>query len=165
MATTTSVSVTATTTSGSNATPSCASQLILDVPDIACGIPNNKDYASALKDCAKDAPVETYANDCGIYALVVGQTVGELTQCLQDADVKPGDIQCNGQTTATATNTELPSKTGSASETESATKTDGSASPTESDGAAGSLKEHSPSKFALSVMGFLVCALTAGASL
>lgn len=131
--------------------------------DAACAVPNTPEYVKILEGCAKDSPVETYDNDCAVYAYAMGQSIGDLTQCLLEDITKGNDIFCNAQTSATATNTETASRTSSESGTSSST--DGSPSPSATGNAAFTFKEHQPSRFALSVIGFIVCALTAGATL
>ncbi|KAF2274526.1 uncharacterized protein EI97DRAFT_402079 [Westerdykella ornata] len=98
----------------------CATQPYSQLPtnDVACavahasaeGLPSN--YTSLMESCCKKAPVEKFANDCGLYCLSIDQSVADLTRCFQDAGIQPGWIFCNGNNTASATATGAPSKTG-----------------------------------------------------
>ncbi|KAF2869921.1 hypothetical protein BDV95DRAFT_91232 [Massariosphaeria phaeospora] len=65
------------------------------------GVPSN--YSDILKDCCKDAPVESFANDCALYCLAIGQSVADLQLCWQNGGVNPAMIFCNGTQKATAT--------------------------------------------------------------
>jgi hypothetical protein len=65
------------------------------------GLPSN--YTDMMKGCCKSAPVESFASNCGLYCLSVGQSVADLNACFQSAGIYPGYIFCNGNLTATAT--------------------------------------------------------------
>ncbi|KAL1957101.1 hypothetical protein VTO42DRAFT_6359 [Malbranchea cinnamomea] len=166
MATATTAVATATTSAAAPTGSVCnASMYEIPVDDAACAVPNKSNYEDAINECAGDAPVESYANDCAFYALSIDQTVEEFTNCLYEHDVAWQDVFCNGNTTATATGTARATRT-SSDESESGTSTSTSASETTAEGAAASLiKEQQPSRFALSVLGFLVSAVIAGAAL
>lgn len=94
-----------------NPTGGCSSNSYTQLPtqDIACAVayasPNGlpSSYSDLMKGCCKDAPVESYAGNCGLYCLSVGQSVADLTACFQGTGINPGYIMCNGNLTATAT--------------------------------------------------------------
>jgi hypothetical protein len=78
-------------------------------------VPSNT--SSVFKTCCKSASVEPFNGDCGFYCLSIGQSVADLTACLQENGARPADIFCNGNQTSTATST---GKACKASETGSA---------------------------------------------
>lgn len=99
-----------------NPTSGCSTASYSQLPtqDVACavavasneGLPNN--YKDFMRACCKVAPVESFASECGLYCLSIGQSVADLNKCFQDAGVNPRYIFCNGNNTATATATEAP---------------------------------------------------------
>ncbi|KAF2637975.1 hypothetical protein P280DRAFT_471630 [Massarina eburnea CBS 473.64] len=107
-----------TAAAASASSSSCATQNFSDFPtkDIACAVGGtsgfNSSYRDTLKDCCKSAPVESWANNCGLYCLSVDQTIADLQKCWQEGGVKAGEIYCSGNNTATATG--KPSSSGSA---------------------------------------------------
>lgn len=73
-----------------------------NITDAACGAPISGNITDVFNSCCKgNAPVK-YDNDCGIYCLAQGQTVNQLTKCLEE---KSGtySIFCNKGVNATAT--------------------------------------------------------------
>lgn len=138
----------------------------------ASGLPSN--YNSLMESCCKKAPVEKFANDCGLYCLAIDQSIADLTQCFQGAGIQASWIYCNANNTATATATDVVSKTGGASATGVATKTGkqngtGSATGTgapRQTGAAGVVNvQQSVSKAGLGVVAMLVASAVFGAML
>ncbi|KAJ5194369.1 hypothetical protein N7491_001706 [Penicillium cf. griseofulvum] len=137
MATTTTTGAMATTTGCGT-----AAQYEIPVKDASCGVPNTDKYKGLLSKCAKPVGVTSYNDDCALYALAVGQSIQDLTDCLYDAGVAWKDVWCHGETNATATATSYPT----ASETETAkpsvdktstgTSTDSAATSTSSSSAA-----------------------------
>lgn len=151
----------------SSSTSSCSTADFTVFPtngDIACavgsvnGIPSNT--SSVFDSCCKSASVEQFNGECGLYCLAVEQTVADLQKCFMDGGVLPGSILCNGNNTATATGK------GSSSGSPTSSGNRGSASATESTGAAASmLAPQSLNKAGLGVLGMLVVSAFAGALL
>ncbi len=99
-----------TTGATASATPSAAcGGLLYDIPsggDVACAMPfggNSTRAALMAACCGSDADVVAYRDDCGLYCLVVDQTVDELTDCLFDRGAAWGDVFCRGSGSASAT--------------------------------------------------------------
>ncbi|KAF1994593.1 hypothetical protein P154DRAFT_402212, partial [Amniculicola lignicola CBS 123094] len=89
-------------TPSSSCTP--ASYNLLPIADVACAIPiSNDDSKSIMSTCCKTGAVASFANDCALFCPVIGQTVGDLSACLQEKGVNPGSIMCNGTSNAQAT--------------------------------------------------------------
>lgn len=107
-ATSTSLS-SSTPSTTTSANPACATQTYSAFPtnDTACAIGSPQGFPStyrdALKKCCKSAPVESWAADCALYCLAVDQPVSKLQECWQEEGVRPGDIYCSGNNSATAT--------------------------------------------------------------
>jgi hypothetical protein len=70
-----------------------------------------------MKGCCKTAPVEKWADDCALYCLSIGQSVGDLNACFLDTGITPSDIMCNSNMSATATATKAPDSTSNPSST------------------------------------------------
>ncbi|KAF2661286.1 hypothetical protein K491DRAFT_447658 [Lophiostoma macrostomum CBS 122681] len=106
-----------------SATSTCASVSYSTFPteDVGCatastgGLPSN--YSDFMKGCCKTAPVESWANDCALYCLSIGQSVGDLNTCFQSAGIAPSDIICNANLSASATATKAPDSTSNPSGT------------------------------------------------
>ncbi|KAL4867649.1 hypothetical protein BDV12DRAFT_118297 [Aspergillus spectabilis] len=103
------------TTTSSAPEASCSggiSSWILPVQDAACGLVNSGgNYSTIMDDCCADADVEPFNDDCGLYCLAQGQSVGDLLSCIEDKGATPGEFFCSGNLTATAT-APAPSQTG-----------------------------------------------------
>ncbi|KAL4875438.1 hypothetical protein BJY04DRAFT_223997 [Aspergillus karnatakaensis] len=103
------------TTTSSAPEASCTggiSSWILPVNDAACGLINSGgNYSQIMDSCCADADVESFNDDCGIYCLAQGQSVGDLLSCIEDKGATPGDFFCSGNLTATAT-APAPTQTG-----------------------------------------------------
>jgi hypothetical protein len=154
-----------------NPTGGCNTQSYSTFPteDIACavayastdGLPSN--YTDLMKGCCKDAPVNSYADNCALYCLSIGQSVADLQTCFQEAGINPGWIFCNGNNTATATATSGDSEsTGGPSATGSKTGSTGGA---DSTGAASAIMapQQGVSKAGLGMLAVLVVSVFAGA--
>jgi hypothetical protein len=113
----------------SSSTPSCATASFTTFPttDIACAVgstgtlPSNT--SSVFSSCCKSASVEQFNGACGYYCLSVDQSVADLTKCFMDQGVRPADIFCNGNQTATATGKGGASKTSGSGSKETGAKT------------------------------------------
>lgn len=71
--------------------------------DAGCAVPNSSDHKSILDKCCKDAPVKTWADDCGLYCLAADQSVDELSKCWQGEKGNAALLFCNNVGNATAT--------------------------------------------------------------
>lgn len=144
------------------------------VKDAACavgstsGVPDN--YSKILKGCCKDAPVESWKDDCALYCLSVGQSIADLQKCWQDGGVNPAQIFCNGVQNATATSE--PSKTngGGAKETggkggESGSASGSAAGPSNSQGAAHAVVPQGVSKAGVGMLAVILGSALFGALL
>ncbi|EEP79208.1 predicted protein [Uncinocarpus reesii 1704] len=60
-----------------------------------------------------NSPVVTYGEDCGMYCLASGGTVGELVRCIIGDGVADGQVFCNMASNATATGSATPTATNS----------------------------------------------------
>ncbi|KAL6855618.1 hypothetical protein ACO1O0_006770 [Amphichorda felina] len=56
-----------------------------------------------MVSCCKDADINSYYDDCGLYCLAQGQKVKDLSRCLYDEGAKWEDVFCRGEEDATAT--------------------------------------------------------------
>jgi hypothetical protein len=83
---------------------SCGAQLY-DIPtkDAACAVPAKINYNALMSHCCGPAAVTGYYNNCGLYCLAQGQTVGQLVDCLTADGVEYSDVFCNTNMSATAT--------------------------------------------------------------
>jgi unsaturated rhamnogalacturonyl hydrolase len=155
---------------------SCPSITSVEFPvkDAACavgstaGVPDN--YSDILKGCCKDAPVESWKDDCALYCLSVGQSIADLQKCWQDGGVNPSQIFCNGVQKATATSE--PSKTSGsgAKETggkdgESGSASGGAAGPSNSEGAAYAVVPQGVSKAGVGILAVILGSTVLGALL
>lgn len=111
------------------------SSYIQQTKDIACAVPNANqpsNFKDVVKGCCKSAPVESIQNDCGLWCLLVDQSVADLNKCFQEGGLNPASIYCNGNTTATATSkpseSSGASQSGSGSSTPSSTESGAAAS-------------------------------------
>ncbi|KAL2866927.1 uncharacterized protein BJX67DRAFT_354413 [Aspergillus lucknowensis] len=87
-----------------SASPACTGNiLVLPVQDAACGLSNTGNNTDIMTKCCRDADVEKYNDDCGLYCLAQGQNIGDLSSCIQGNGVNPSEIFCRGNMTATAT--------------------------------------------------------------
>lgn len=130
--------------------------------DIACavgstqGVPSNT--TDVLKKCCKTAPVDTFNGQCGAYCLSIQQSVADLQKCFQDSGVKPANIFCNGNNTASASGT--PRSMATPTTSRSAT------GPAQATGAAVRLGgDMGVSKAALGMFGMIVVSALAGVML
>ncbi|KAK2739286.1 hypothetical protein FQN57_006621 [Myotisia sp. PD_48] len=124
----------------------CGTPLQYQIPieDAACAIPNKGDNDDLMEKCCKSASVQSYNNDCALYCLARDQSVKDLTDCLYNNKLPWADVWCNGVQNATATNTDIPSETGSRptrtddsdDSDETATSTQASSTATQTDAAA-----------------------------
>ncbi|CEJ58305.1 hypothetical protein PMG11_06967 [Penicillium brasilianum] len=101
-----------TTTTAALASSSCSAELYeIPVHNAACAMPIAYSNSSAImKSCCSSASVITYS-DCDYYCLAVGQTVGELAECLIAAS-EAGQVWCNSNANATAASKSISSSTG-----------------------------------------------------
>ncbi|KAF2472208.1 uncharacterized protein BDR25DRAFT_342187 [Lindgomyces ingoldianus] len=157
-----------------NPTGVCSTQAYSQLPggtDNGCaiastaGLPSN--YSDAMSKCCKDAPVEKWASDCALWCLASGQSIGDLTTCLQKESVVANMIFCRGNTTATATGKVSGSGTVKATGTSSQTGTAASSASgksTSSPGAAPRLMtQQSVSKAGVGMLVVLFISAAAGA--
>ncbi|KAI8962826.1 hypothetical protein F5Y11DRAFT_321753 [Daldinia sp. FL1419] len=163
----------------STPTPSsgCGAQLyVIPVQDAACALPATGNNTDILGACCGSADVVSYYDGCGLYCLAAGQTVGDLTKCLGEKGASPGNIFCNQNTTATATDAGAPIPTsasasivvthsGGSNPTQSGGDSDSSPSSTESPGAAAGLRPEytTPSTLGFTIMALLFSATAFGA--
>lgn len=90
-------------------TSNCGSQLYdIPIPDVACAMPYGSNHTDILAECCNDADIVAYRNNCGLYCLVIDQTVDELTECLFDKGAARTAVWCKGDGNETATATEQP---------------------------------------------------------
>lgn len=98
------------------ATAACGATLYdIPVADIACAMPYGGNHTDILSECCKDADIVAYRNNCGLYCLVMDQTVDELTECLFDKGAARTAVWCSGNGTESATATEQPELAATAS--------------------------------------------------
>jgi hypothetical protein len=144
----------------------------LPTTDAACAIPNkpSSNYTDVMAKCCHDAPVTKYANDCGLYCLAAGQSIGGLASCLTGNGVSFGEAFCNKNTTSTAT--AKISSSGAASKTVTGTASNvkgsatGTAAAASSTGAAaGAYVQQGVSKAGFAVLGLLFLSSAVGALL
>ncbi|KAI1129915.1 hypothetical protein F5Y10DRAFT_236997 [Nemania abortiva] len=104
-------STAATTATSSSAAPStsaaCPNLYEIPITEAGCALSFNSAHQAALTSCCKSAEVISYFADCGLYCAAVGQTVGDLQNCLFGEDgVAYQEVFCNAAQNATATNTD-----------------------------------------------------------
>ncbi|KAI1397347.1 hypothetical protein F4819DRAFT_472375 [Hypoxylon fuscum] len=134
------------------ATPSsaCGAQLyVIPVKDAACAMPVGGNHTDVMGACCGNADVVSYYDNCGLYCLSVGQSVDTLTQCLFDQGAGWSNVWCNknGTSTATASDTALPTSAGASvvvtagsSANPTSNDADSTSSPTDSPAAAAGLR-------------------------
>ncbi|KAL0934964.1 uncharacterized protein CTRU02_209555 [Colletotrichum truncatum] len=96
-----------------SSTPACSGNLLYDSPsrDANCAMPYGGNNTEILKKCCKDADIISYYDNCGVYCLALGQSVGDLTTCLFENGASHKAVFCRGNLTASATatgNADLP---------------------------------------------------------
>jgi hypothetical protein len=139
----------------------------LPTQDIACavtfrspdGLPD--DIEDKMQSCCKDADVESFAQDCGLYCHAIGQSVADLTKCFQDAGIQPGWIWCNGNNTATATRTkddDGPEETGEPNDGDDEEESGASPSPSNAAGRVRVFEEKGVSKVGVGLIVMLASA-------
>ncbi|KAI1463284.1 uncharacterized protein F4812DRAFT_463820 [Daldinia caldariorum] len=122
---------------------SCGSQLYnIPVQDAACGVPAIDNSTDIMVACCGNVDVVSYYDGCGLYCLAAGQSVGDLSQCIQDKGLFPGYVFCTQSSNATATDTGAPLPT-SANATVVASH-GSTASPTKSGGNSDSTSTETP---------------------
>ncbi|EGD89420.1 hypothetical protein H112_03041 [Trichophyton rubrum D6] len=105
-------------------------QYDLPISDVACGVPNQKNNRDLMKMCCNGAPVVAYDNGCALYCLAYKQSAKDLTSCLFDKKIPYHEAWCNSKNVnETATQTSLPSETGSPSGSSSPTSATGTGAP------------------------------------
>jgi hypothetical protein len=133
--------------------------------DTACAVGSQRgDLASntgdILEKCCGDAPVEEFNGECGFYCLSVKQPIADLQACFMEGGIKPADIFCNANNSATATGEPTkgtsPSKSGGAAAS-------GTAGGDQS--AAAGVRPRGLSKTGLGVLAMVVVSAFAGAML
>ncbi|PYH77000.1 hypothetical protein BO82DRAFT_358643 [Aspergillus uvarum CBS 121591] len=159
--------VTATTTGAAATSTACGTsyQYELPVHDAACGVPNQANYSTIFDSCALPAGVKPYDNDCALYALAVGQSVQDLTDCLYKGGVAWADVWCTGDVNSTATATSFPTPTKAISsstskstkDSKSSTTKSGTAATASATGGAGAVTH--TRKYAVGLVGILVMAI------
>ncbi|CAH0047199.1 unnamed protein product [Clonostachys solani] len=163
------------TTSSSSAAPTsqCAASLY-DTPghtsDIVCAVPYTQEYIGFMEDCCKGADVVSYYNNCGLYCLVVDQTVDDFKSCMKGNKVPEQFPFCSGNGTDKATGSgkvDLPASItasvigGSSSTSATGTKTASSATGSSTSGSSSNDKGAAAS-FGVSKMAVAVGALLLG---
>ncbi|KAL3462689.1 hypothetical protein BJX64DRAFT_288153 [Aspergillus heterothallicus] len=157
------------TTTSSAAASTCTggvSSWILPVQDAACGLPSSGNYSTIMDKCCGVADVDSFNDDCGLYCLAQGQSVGDLLSCIEDSGATPGEFFCSGNMTATAT-AAVPSQTGDNDDDDdndsdpSSTSDSDAAEPSETDNA-GVRLEQPVSKTGLGVLAMLFCSALLG---
>ncbi|KAL2801928.1 hypothetical protein BJX63DRAFT_140004 [Aspergillus granulosus] len=153
------------TTTSSAAAATCTggvSSWILPVQDAACGLPSTGNYSTIMDKCCGIADVESFNDDCGLYCLAQGQSVGDLLSCIEDSGATPGEFFCSANLTATAT-AAAPSQTGDNDDDDD---DDDSTSTSDSDAAepsnAGMRLGQPVSKTGLGVIAMLFCSALLG---
>lgn len=149
------------TTSSSAAATCTGNAWVLPVQDIACGLISTSDkYSDIMDKCCKDAKVESYNDDCGLYCLAQGQSGRDLLDCISDEGAKDGDFFCGGNLTHTAS-AALPSKTASSNDDDSDNDSDSdSDSSDDKDNAA--VRAPAVNKAGLGVLAMLFCTALLG---
>ena len=114
------------TTTAANPTSTCTtSDWTIPVRDAACAAHLTRDnVADAFDECCGDASIERYNDDCSVYCLAQGQTIGSLVDCLVENGIPHGQGVCNNGTNATATSKPTASKTDSEDSAESTSDAD-----------------------------------------
>jgi hypothetical protein len=167
------VSVAVSSVGSSAASPSaasCGGTFLTEFPtkDAACaagstsGAPDN--YGDILKGCCKDAPVESWGNDCALWCLAADQPIADLQKCWQDAGIKPDNIFCNQPNNATATGEVSGTSSGGAKPTGSQTSGAASSS-TSTPGAAPAGVPRGVSKAGLGMLAMIMGSAVFGALL
>ncbi|KAK7423751.1 hypothetical protein QQX98_000941 [Neonectria punicea] len=140
------------TFTSTSSSPACSNLYDPPIKDAACAMPYSAKHADFMLTCCKEADVVSYYDDCGLYCLAIGQNVNELIKCLYKNGADWGDVFCQGNASATATETggeEIPaSASASIISSGIATNTEGSksgskSSATASEGAAPGVKQQS----------------------
>lgn len=105
--TSTSSNAVTSTTASTGATNTCTSPSLYDIPvnDTACAIPFGGNHTDVMSNCCKSADVVSYNDNCGLYCLVIDQTVSDVTQCLYGDGIGWADAFCRGDGNDTATAT------------------------------------------------------------
>ncbi|KAL1883339.1 hypothetical protein Daus18300_000397 [Diaporthe australafricana] len=105
--TSTSSNAVTSTTASAGATNTCTSPSLYDIPvnDTACAIPYGGNHTDVMSNCCKSADVVSYQDNCGLYCLVIDQTVSDVTDCLYGDGIAWADAFCNGEGNDTATAT------------------------------------------------------------
>lgn len=101
----TTASSTAAVASASPSSTCTVSLYEIPTSDAACAMPYGSNHTSIMTACCKGAAVVSYYNDCGLYCLAQGQDVAQLTSCLYQGGAAWQDVFCEGNSTATATQT------------------------------------------------------------
>ncbi|KAL4965295.1 uncharacterized protein BDV14DRAFT_199992 [Aspergillus stella-maris] len=92
-----------TSTSTAAAATCTGNAWVLPVQDVACAVTSVSDnYTTIMNECCKDATVENYNDDCGLYCLAQGQTGQELLDCISDQGATDGDFFCGGRLNETS---------------------------------------------------------------
>ncbi|KAI1476866.1 hypothetical protein K445DRAFT_16257 [Daldinia sp. EC12] len=139
----------------------------IPVQDAACAVPATGNSTDIMAECCGSAQIVSYYDGCGLYCLADGQSVGVLSQCIQDHGQFPGYIFCTQSANATATDTGAPiptSANASVVETHGSKPTkssgdsdsDSDSSSTETPGAAAGLR---PEYTTVSTLGCTIVAL------
>ncbi|KAI0105279.1 hypothetical protein GGR51DRAFT_520216 [Nemania sp. FL0031] len=103
----TAATVTSSSAAPSSTTAACSNLYEIPITEAGCALSFNSAHQAALTSCCKSADVISYFNDCGLYCSAVGQTVGDLQNCLFGEDgVAYQEVFCNAPQNATATNTD-----------------------------------------------------------
>lgn len=150
------------TTSSSAAATCTGNAWVLPVQDIACGLISTSDkYSDIMDKCCKDANVESYNDDCGLYCLAQGQSGRDLLDCISDEGAKDGDFFCGGGNLTQTASAALPSKTASSNDDDNDNDSDSdSDSSDDKDNAA--VRAPAVNKAGLGVLAMLFCTALLG---
>ncbi|KAL1963009.1 hypothetical protein VTN77DRAFT_8757 [Rasamsonia byssochlamydoides] len=155
------MSTTTTAVSATSTPANCGAQLYeIPTTDAACAVPAQGNYSDVMHQCCGVASVQSYDNNCGLYCLAQGQSVGKLVSCLTEHGVGSAHVFCNHNQTATATASATGTKATGESSTASSTSTGSSSTATSSSAAAVAA---GVSKSGLGVLALLFCSTLLGA--
>ncbi|KAI1630623.1 hypothetical protein F4809DRAFT_636062 [Biscogniauxia mediterranea] len=174
MSTTTAVATSTTAASASATATGCGNLYDIPAHDASCAMAYGGNHTDIMAQCCGAADVVSYYDGCGLYCLAVGQTVGDLTDCLYARGAAYQDVFCYGNTTATATASDatLPASASASvvstagSSSSSSSSASGAATGTDSPGsgaAAGVRPDYGVMKVGVAIGALLVSATAFGA--
>ncbi|KUI67629.1 hypothetical protein VM1G_02846 [Cytospora mali] len=107
MSSTSAVSATSAASSAVATSTACTGSLVYDIPvqDASCAIQSGGNHTEIMSKCCGSADVVSYDNNCGLYCLAIGQSVGDITSCMFDNGASYSEVFCRGTGNATASAT------------------------------------------------------------